>query len=146
MPRGSPPATKSLRLLAAAGSLQQSRMTARKAAVDSPPPPVGPGAASGWRERTKGREKDGGRDGRMEGGGRREGDRERGRRREEGRCGADDHLFAMDCISFKFALVMQAATIFWCRSKASSSSSSVAVQFPRLHTNLSCTSWKSSGE
>ena len=78
MPRGSPPAAKSLRLLAAAGSLQQSRMTARKAAVDSPPPPVGPGAASGWRERTKGREKDGGRDGWMEGG-RQEGREEVGR-------------------------------------------------------------------
>ena len=68
MPRGSPPATKSLRLLAAAGSLQQSRMAARKAAVDSPPPPVGPGAASGWRERTKGREKDGRRDRLLDGG------------------------------------------------------------------------------
>ena len=45
-----------------------------------------------------------------------------------------------------FALVMQAATIFWCRSKAASSTSTVAVQFPHVHTNLICTSWKASGE
>jgi hypothetical protein len=76
VPSGSPPATKSLRLLAAAGSLLQRRMTAPTAAVDFPPPPpvdfppppVGPGTAGGGSERRKGREKDGGRDGWMDAG------------------------------------------------------------------------------
>ena len=77
-----------------------------------------------------------------EGGGRKEG----GRRREKGGCGAGDHLFATDCISCKFALLMQPVTSFWCRSKAASSTSTVAVQFPHVHTNLICTSWKASGE
>ena len=43
-----------------------------------------------------------------EGGGRKEG----GRRREKGGCGAGDHLFATDCISCKFALLMQPVTSF----------------------------------